>query len=56
VLQRNKECNIDWDILKKYGLPKEARTLMENFLAENPNERISAEEALKHYYFTDLNN
>ena len=51
VFRKNKTCEFDFNTAKYNTIQPNALDLMKRMLIQNPDERISATEALKHPYF-----
>ncbi|CAD8203608.1 unnamed protein product [Paramecium pentaurelia] len=54
VLANNKKCQIDWSIVQQYNYSKNCISLLKAMLAKDPDERITAYQALQHPFFADL--
>lgn len=52
VLKKNKLCEIDLEKKEYENLSMEAKDLLRHMLEKDPSQRISAQEALQHAYFT----
>ncbi|CAD8209147.1 unnamed protein product [Paramecium pentaurelia] len=53
VLANNKKCQIDWSIVLQHNYSKNCIQLLKAMLAKDPEERITAYQALQHPFFGD---
>lgn len=53
ILAENKLCAFDLKALSYQSIPSEAYSLLKRMLDKNPLTRITANDALKHPYFSD---
>lgn len=54
VYKKNKEMNIKLEGERYSNIDPQAMNLLKKMLLSNPNERVSAEEALNHEYFQGI--
>ncbi|CAD8208767.1 unnamed protein product [Paramecium pentaurelia] len=54
VLANNKNCQIDWSIVQQHNYSKNCISLLKAMLAKDPEERITAYQALQHPFFGDV--
>ncbi|CAD8075849.1 unnamed protein product [Paramecium primaurelia] len=54
IVANNKKCQIDWSNVQQFNYSDNCISLLKAMLAKDPEERISADQALQHPFFIDL--